>query len=307
MTDTSLPKLKEQENPNIPPLPFPCGFCGRQFSRKGTYGRHLDSKKGDSSHPAHEVEALRASVVRRGQKREEVALEKKSGPEKLDIGLMPKNPGKVKKSKNEVSRMYNSKESVKEKNKLRRKERDLRIKARLGACDWYISTLTKGVAQDKSVAQNMDQKVEEKKEENHKNDAEIDGAKYAFIVASHVPPSQWPILGEFPGENQFTTVVGKLTAQANLSSPALSHGASVMEQLFTWHAHWQALTPTRKLALWQIESDRALRCHVNGASLHHISGASKIMEEKLRQLYDQFLAGDVFGMIFTDSEGDQGV
>ena len=100
-----------------------CGFCGATFASKGTYGRHLDSKRGDSKHPQVQIDQIRANVVRRGPNRLKERVEK------------------AKKSKSVLARAYNSKEAIREKNKLRRKERDMRIKARLNATDWLLSAI----------------------------------------------------------------------------------------------------------------------------------------------------------------------
>lgn len=44
---------------------YVCSYCHQSFSHKGSYGRHLDNKKGDSLHPHDEIVEMRSSVIRR--------------------------------------------------------------------------------------------------------------------------------------------------------------------------------------------------------------------------------------------------
>ncbi|GEQ72794.1 hypothetical protein JCM33374_g6482 [Metschnikowia sp. JCM 33374] len=338
--------------------PFVCGFCGRNFSRKGTYGRHLDSKKGDIRHPADRIEELRGAVVRRAVRG--------AGPTTAKAAMQKVAKTKSnQKTKSEISKKYNSKDAVKEKNKARRKERDLRIKAQLQASEWYVGTLTpqpprghqkaRGYTKDPSSPDRVNSRIflenatnsaqagcedkcDEKCEEpdkpdgerhgssfpQDKSDNESEGKKYAYMVASYVPPSQWPSLGEVPGDSEFSMAIGAIGALGALGisgTSAISEiseisgtlgqantqpspGAPPLEEMFEWHAQWAKLQPERKLAVWQAACDRALRAHLHGASLRHISEAGRIVQEKSRQLYEEFLQGDFLGMIFTDSEGE---
>ncbi|OBA22099.1 hypothetical protein METBIDRAFT_146331 [Metschnikowia bicuspidata var. bicuspidata NRRL YB-4993] len=316
----------------LSPASFPCHFCGRAFSRKGTYGRHLDSKKGDAQHPAGQVEALRSGVVRRAARRagEPVADEK--------AGRAPK---KVKRQKSQIAKVYNSKTAVKEKNRARRRARDLRLKAQLQAHEWYIGMLSgpqglaqgpAGRAENASLeagkqahrSQGLESGPERSQKSGQKSDAEIYGARYAYAVASNVPPSQWPQKNGYPGDAEFGATVGQLTALAgmapyNRSAPGPQYfqglgpqsgggaaaqdstGAAALEQVFAWHAHWAQLGPSTKRALWQAECDRALRTHLHGASLCQISGAAAVVREKTRQLCEQYSQGAFLDSILTDS------
>lgn len=102
-----------------------CQFCGKEFKFRGSYGRHLDSKKGDELHPAEEIEKVRSNVIRRGDKRS-----------------TPENTDESRKKRKEASKAYNDKDSVRAKNIARRKSRDQRIKARLQACDWFLDSIS---------------------------------------------------------------------------------------------------------------------------------------------------------------------
>lgn len=100
-----------------------CAFCKKHFSHQGSYGRHLDLKKGDELHPEEEVAKIRSKVIRR------------NGP--LDTERIAGQRSK----KKIASKLYNKREDVRERNKYRRKLRDRDIKARLLAYDWFLGQL----------------------------------------------------------------------------------------------------------------------------------------------------------------------
>lgn len=220
-----------------------CVFCDRSFSTKGTYGRHLDLKRGDALHPDADVEQLRKGVVRRGEK---------------------DNEPKVKKRKSEVSKRYNSKVDVKERNKLRRKERDLRIKARLNACEWYFDHIEPPV---------------------------LELTSFAYAVATQVPSSLWPETG-VPLEREFNLTVGRLTALDTAKS----------DVLFNLYAQWKKLLAEEQKAQWAAESARALRTHLGGRSLYELANAKAIVDKKQQELYEEYTLSEMFDMIASDSE-----
>lgn len=100
-----------------------CKFCKKQFSHQGSYGRHLDLKKGDKLHPTEEVAKIRNNVIRRN-------------------GSLDTDRIEARKTKKKVaSKIYNKRENVKEKNKIRRKLRDREIKAKLLTNEWFLDQL----------------------------------------------------------------------------------------------------------------------------------------------------------------------
>lgn len=176
-----------------------CRFCGNHFKTKSTYGRHLDSKKGDSQHPANEVEVIRKDVVRRGEKRP------------------PTEESKARRLK--ASKTYNDKDSVKEKNKLRRKNRDEQIKAKLQAAEWYL----------------------------HK----ISGSTYSqvpklfpYLVASHVSLDQWPEYDEVPGRAEFNHLLAKLKE---------------VDEIYESYRDWKQKDEDARKREWHSEAWRALK------------------------------------------------
>ncbi|ANB12057.1 hypothetical protein AWJ20_292 [Sugiyamaella lignohabitans] len=94
-----------------------CQFCGRMFSHPGSLGRHLDLKRGNRLHPAALVDRIRGDVKRRG------------------------DPVEVKNRRAQRARLYNSREDVKQRAKLRRKEREKTESARAVARLNFIQRL----------------------------------------------------------------------------------------------------------------------------------------------------------------------
>lgn len=107
---------KERENSQK----FACPFCDKQFQQRGSYGRHLDYKRGDDLHPAEEIDKLRQNVIRRS----------------ADPTLRKNQDTKRKRQLS--SKKYNLKEDIREKNKLKRKIRDRQIKAKLMTYDNFF-------------------------------------------------------------------------------------------------------------------------------------------------------------------------
>lgn len=103
-----------------------CKYCGKHFSHKGSFGRHLDLKKGDSLHPLEQINVIRSTVARRGERNNK--RHKKVPNSNITI----KEKSKIMASSNIVS------ENIKEKNKIRRKLRDRHIKSKLMTSQWFI-------------------------------------------------------------------------------------------------------------------------------------------------------------------------
>ncbi|KAK9451127.1 uncharacterized protein V1518DRAFT_412602 [Limtongia smithiae] len=83
-----------------------CIFCQKTFSHPGSLGRHLDLKRGTRLHPSDAVDELRGDVKRRG-----------------DIV-------EIKARRARRAKEYNARDEVKERAKLRRKEKDRSQRAR---------------------------------------------------------------------------------------------------------------------------------------------------------------------------------
>lgn len=96
-----------------------CSFCNKPFSHQGSYGKHLDYKKGDNVHPLDEVDKIRKAVKRR------------DGSSKVKKKTQILASSKVK--------LINDSADNKEKTKIRRKLRDRHIKSKLLTQDWLIN------------------------------------------------------------------------------------------------------------------------------------------------------------------------
>lgn len=142
-----------------------CRFCRKSFKSKSTLGRHLDLKKADELHPAEEVDAIRGNVVRRGENRH-LDKEKQQHTRLL---------------RQKASRAYNSKDSVKERNRARRKLRDARISAAAQANKWYLDRLSKG--------------------------KQTEAKTFPQLCAVYLAPLEWL---EVPGETQLQKLLAKL-------------------------------------------------------------------------------------------------
>lgn len=222
-----------------------CPFCRKKFASKSTYGRHLDSKRADSLHPAEEVDALRKNVVRRGERgSDEVRQEKQ------------------KIAKQKASRAYNLKDDVKERNKRRRKERDVRIKASLKAYAWYTSKLAKSEMKEPVT--------------------------FLEMVAVYLPVSQWPKPGEYPGESELqkllATLVGKSSADGVFGA---------------WDA-WKR-SEGDKEKKWRDTSNKMLQETLQNTSLWEIVRCQQLINEKCKEGVEN-LQGGFLDMLMSGEE-----
>lgn len=224
-----------------------CRFCSRQFASKSTYGRHLDSKRADALHPADEVDALRKNVVRRGDVR--VVDPTKQNEDRL--------------AKKKAARIYNLKVDVKERNKRRRKERDVRIKATLDAYARYTSKLAEG-------------KVEEPK-------------TFLEMVAVYLPVNSWPKLGDFPGESELQKVLAVLV------------GKSSADGVFVAWDEWKR-DEGDKAKMWQEVSDKVLRQALGETSLHEIVHGEDLVKEMGKEGVESYSQGDIFELLMSGDE-----
>lgn len=239
-----------------------CGFCGATFASKGTYGRHLDSKRGDSKHPQVQIDQIRANVVRRGPNRLKERVEK------------------AKQSKSILARAYNSKEAIREKNKLRRKERDMRIKARLNATDWLLSAIEGSTNTQSDFATQP------------KFSTQPQFSSFSTAVAVLLSPRSWPVFGTVPGETEFK----KLLAVLSLAERPLQ------ERLFLKYGEWKKMEEKCKHELWQKDVDQALRNYMGQFSIWELSHASEVLLRKQAELYENYTQGEVLDWMVSEED-----
>ena len=239
---------------------------------------------------------MRSGVVRRAH-----SAEAKAASDEYRVDKSKQKPQKdaQKKTKREISRLYNSKETVKEKNRARRKQRDLRLKAQLMASEWYLTLIAQqgqGQNQQTSAETHLDNIVPP----NPNTEAEKCAAKYAFALASHVPLAMWPKNDEHPTDDLLTVLIKKIT-----ETPSECLRGATLEQVFVWHAHWAKLGPDQKKALWNRNADLALRTYLQNTSLIQVGQGLEFVRAKQRQIYEQLVQGDMLDMIFSGSESNE--
>lgn len=158
-----------------------CALCSKTFASKSTYGRHLDVKRGDASHPEPAVDELRRGVVRRAQE--------KAGPAKVDLGRA---------ARSRASKTYNSKDTVKAANRARRRQRDVRLKAELAAHRWFVAQLGQSGGDGDAISSSGEVGV---------GPRENLGPGFGLLVALHVAPQKWP--REVPSDPEFSYLLAK--------------------------------------------------------------------------------------------------
>lgn len=236
----------KSESPNTP-AGLICKYCGLHLSSKGTYGRHLDSRKGDPKHPKEEIEKIRANVIRRGKSRLSESVE------------IAKNKKRL------LAKTNYSKVSVQEKSKLRRKERDTRIKAKLKATEWFCDTLASNITP-------------------------INPSTFGGFVAIYLPPKLWPPFGEVPGENEFKRLLAIFSLEENTLS----------NKLFEAFTNWKHLDDATKIESWRRDTYSAAR--MSEFSFHSLCIAPKLLEEKQNKLYEDYTQGDILELLASEEE-----
>lgn len=224
-----------------------CKFCERPFSTKSTLGRHLDQRSGDERHPSAEIAQLRENVARRGEHR------KPSEPSKVD---------KLKRQK--ISKNYNEKEDVRERNKERRRNRDERIKAQLQAFQWYIDKLSKPTKTEQTEAST---------------------ARFPLLVARVLQPEQWAENNAYPGQEQLNHLVGKIDEIDNTDLTRLLEDFKI----------WDQEKPDTKQELWIKSVFSCVKTGLQGISIRELEDAKRIVELKQKEFMDsksnEFLVG----------------
>lgn len=230
-----------------PPLKTPfkkqCPFCGKQFAYLGTYGRHLDSRKGDDEHPAEKVAELRQNVVRRGPENTEHQGGNLPGfvrntKERIEDAEKTKQKRKV------SSKAYNEQEPVRERNKLRRKQRDEHIKAKIETLDWVLGHFSAAEAPKTFTA----------------------------MVCLLLPPLKWP--SEVPNERTFDLLLDSLSNDPDNETLGRLHS--------TFNA-WERWPEAEKRRLWGHEVKRCLHEIIGNRTLYDILTIPRTAEAMMRR------------------------
>ena len=209
-----------------------CKFCKKHFSHQGSYGRHLDLKKGDELHPVEEIAKIRSKVIRRN-------------------GFLDNERIEARKSKKKVaSRIYNKRENVKEKNKIRRKLRDREIKAKLLTNEWYLNQLGNGST-------------------NHGLPT------FAKIVCLYLPVRNWPVDSP-PAEEVFDELI----------AISANHSSTLLEEAKDSYTIWQSYSLERRRDLWFAEQKKTLEETLGNFSLIDLQQRNQIMDKQKKDTFE---------------------
>lgn len=215
-----------------------CKFCKKHFSHQGSYGRHLDLKKGDDLHPIEEIAKIRSKVVRRN-------------------GFLDNERLEARKSKKKVaSRIYNKRENVKEKNKIRRKLRDREIKAKLLTNEWYLNQLGSG-------------------------SPKLGLSTFAKLVCLYIPVKSWPF-GSPPGEEMFE----------NLIAVSANHSNTLLEEVKDSYSVWQSYSFEKRRDLWFSEQKKTLEETLGNFTLIDLQQRNQIMDKQKKDTFENLCKQD---------------
>jgi hypothetical protein len=191
-----------------------CPFCGRTFSHPGSLGRHLDLKRGTRLHPAARVDQIRGNVKRRGDAAE------------------------IKQRRAQRAKLYNAREDVKRRAKLRRKEKERGDKANAEARLRFIQQLG---------FPNLPLH-----------------ASFAFFVLYFLPSSQWP--DSLPGRDSFDQVAETIDQVEQITSV----NSLYRSRLEAAYDRWTVMNVQDKQDTWTKELRRALEMTLGSFTVHDI-------------------------------------
>mmetsp|Transcript_3145 Transcript_3145/g.3747 ORF Transcript_3145/g.3747 Transcript_3145/m.3747 type:complete len:394 (+) Transcript_3145:20-1201(+) len=215
-----------------------CKFCKKHFSHQGSYGRHLDLKKGDELHPMEEIAKIRSKVVRRN-------------------GFLDNERLEARKSKKKVaSRIYNKRENVKEKNKIRRKLRDRDIKAKLLTNEWFLNQLGGGSTR-------------------------LEQSTFAKLVCLYIPVNSWP-LGSPPGKDIFE----------NLIAVSANHSNALLEEVKDSYSVWQGYSFEKRRDIWFSEQKQTLEETLGNFTLVDLQERNQIMDKQKKVTFENLCKQD---------------
>lgn len=235
--NTSLNQFEQsQVNESLNTEKRVCVYCKKQFSHQGSYGRHLDLKKGDSLHPLDEINAFRSKVIRRGNS----SFKKQSKSKKPNIIL-------------------NDEIGKEEKNKIRRKLRDRRIKAKLFSIDWIINRF------------------------GHTKLSESDN--FAKMVCLYLPRSNIP--KRHPNFDTYELLMGYLTSIKDQLD-----GNGLIEKTHQTYQDWTKLSEPEKENLWLYEYNKTLNETLKDFSLWQLQNISKLIHNKENDYFQEICKND---------------
>ncbi|KAI5966641.1 hypothetical protein KGF57_000605 [Candida theae] len=247
-----------------------CPFCNKQFTLKGSFQRHLETRKGDQWHPVDECNYLKNQLSRR--KSTDVSSLGYVGGNVGSMSSLDSTPmGKSNSRKRRASRKSLARSQMssdlpsgqKEKSKLRRKLRDRRIKAKIITNEWLVNQFTKKPMSDSRQASSP--------------------ATFCHFVAFYVPVRNWPSLTEMPSSALCDEVLSQLrTMELEDLNTLFIQSMQVYEQL----------DPTEKKRLWLEEVQNCLNSSISDFTLFDLNNIKSIMDKREQLIFEGICAND---------------
>lgn len=209
-----------------------CQFCGKTFSHPGSLGRHLDLKRGTRLHPASEIDLIRADVKRRGD-----AVE-------------------IKTRRAKRAKVYNSREDVKERARLRRKLKERGDRARATASHNFIERI--GLP---SLPPHP---------------------SFAYVVLYFLSPSQWP--HDPPTTQTYAHLEQALQPLRSIDTQMFNDYVNKVNVAFE---QWSVMNKQSKMEIWAREQRRVAEAALGSLSLYDLGSREiwlKIEEERILNL-----------------------
>lgn len=219
--------LKDKDNK----LRKSCQFCGKVFTHRGSLGRHLDLKRGTRLHPAAEIDIIRADVKRRGDQVE------------------------IKSRRAKRAKLYNSREDVKIRARLRRKSKELSDRAYASARENFIKRI--GLP---SLPPHP---------------------SFAYVVLYFLPPDQWP--HDPPTTQTYTHLESALQPLRNLDTNMFHDYVNKVNVAFE---QWSVMNKQSRMEIWTREQRRVAEAALGKLSLYDLGSRDiwlKVESERIAE------------------------
>ncbi|KAG5416727.1 hypothetical protein I9W82_005691 [Candida metapsilosis] len=245
-----------------------CPFCNKQFAHKGSFLRHLETRKGDSWHPIDECNNIKNQQTRR--KSIEVSTLGYGGSSVGSITSMDSTPmGKSSSRKRRVTKKSLARSQMssdlasgqKEKSKLRRKLHDRRIKAKIITNEWLINQFTKKPMPDQDSSP----------------------ATFCQFIAFYVPIKNWPSLNEIPNSSLYDEVLNQLRKieQEDLNTLFIQSMQA-----------YEQLDPTERKRIWLEEIQNCLNSSISNFTLFDLNNIKSIIDRREQLIFEGICAND---------------
>lgn len=208
-----------------------CQFCGRVFTHPGSLGRHLDLKRGTRLHPADQIDIIRADVKRRG-----------------DIV-------EVKARRAQRAKAYNAREDVKERARIRRRQK--------GRLDRF-----RAQAQNKFM-----ERIGMPSLPPHPS--------FAYVVLYFLQPSLWP--HDPPTSQTLDQLQHALQPLESINSKTY---ADYLNKVNVAFEQWKIMNKQSRMEIWHREQRRVAEAALGSLSLYDLGSRQVWLEKEVKRLSD---------------------